>query len=395
MSRRRRRSRELAVALLAGAIASCRACSGDASSEARPAASTARGDDARTSDHGALDVEPFRARARVPAVGWAWVTRDEAASGAVGAADVERAEAAGAATAFEAASIAKTIVATCVMQLVEEGKLALDADVSTYVGFAVRHPRANAPITLRHLLTHTASIADRAATRDPGGVALGDFLGAYFADAGGGGVFLDALPGASMSYSNAGPSLAALAVERAAGVPFAERARSHVLAPLGMRATAFGLEGLPPGTPVATPHAARGAGFARLPAPSHALYPVVDLFATPRDLARFARAVLRGGELDGARILTKPSVDEMLRVQMPDAAPADALGWQVRRFGGRVVVGHEGEDAGASTGLYLDVGAGAGAVVLANGDAFQSGEADRAAALGDLVERLLVAATAP
>ncbi|MCW5837824.1 MAG: serine hydrolase, partial [Labilithrix sp.] len=110
---------------------------------------------------------------------------------------------------------------------------------------------------------------------------------------------------------------------------------------------------------------------------------------------RFARAVLRGGELDGARILTKPSVDEMLRVQMPDAAPADALGWQVRRFGGRVVVGHEGEDAGASTGLYLDVGAGAGAVVLANGDAFQSGEADRAAALGDLVERLLVAATAP
>lgn len=391
--RRRRRARELAVALLAGAVASCRACSDDARTETRPAASA---DDARAAaPRGALDVEPFRARARVPAVGWARVTRDEATTGAVGAADVERAETASATTAFEAASIAKTVIATCVMQLVEERKLALDADVSAYVGFAVRHPRTSAPITLRHLLTHTASIADRVETHAPGGVVLGDFLGGYFADAGGRGVFFDALPGTSMSYSNAGAALAALAVERAAGVDFAARARSHVLAPLGMASTAFGLDGLPPGTTVATPHAARGAGFARLPAPSHALYPVVDLFATPRDLARFARAILRGGELDGARVLTQASVDEMLRVQLPDAAPADALGWQLRRLGGRLVVGHEGEDAGASTGLYLDVLGGAGAIVLANGDAFQSGDADRAAALGDLVEHLLVAPPPP
>jgi len=79
----------------------------------------------------------------------------------------------------------------------------------------------------------------------------------------------------------------------------------------------------------------------------------------------------------------------MLRVQLPDAAPDDALGWQVRSFGGRRVVGHEGEDAGASTGLYLDRASGTGAIVLANGDAFQGEDEARAAALGELVERLL------
>ena len=168
-------------------------------------------------------------------------------------------------------------------------------------------------------------------------------------------MFLDAAPGTSMTYSNVGPSLAALAVERVTGARFADRARARVFAPLGMQTTAFGLDALPAGARVAAPYATRGPTFVRLPAPSHVLYPVVDLFSTPRDLARFARAILRGGELDGVRILTQSSIDEMLRVQLPDAAPDDALGWQVRSFGGRRVVGHEGEDSGASTALYLDI----------------------------------------
>ena len=271
-------------------------------------------------------------------------------------------------------------------------RLSLDADVSAYVGFPVRHPRLPAPITLRHLLTHTAALADREETRAPGGPALGDFLGGYFADAGARAVFLDAGPGTTMAYSNVGPSLAALAVERASGTRFADRARERVFAPLGMRATAFGQDALPAGSRVAAPYAARGDGFVRLSPPSHVLYPVVDLFSTPRDLARFARAIARGGELDDVRILSAPSVSEMLRVQLPDAAPGEALGWQARTFGGRSVVGHEGEDSGVSTGLYLDPTSGSGAIVLANGDAFQGDDGERAAAIGGLLEELLGAA---
>ena len=374
------------VVLLAGACASCQACGGGSSTEDAGSHAPARLDAGAPAS---IDVEPFRAGARVPAVGWASVTRDLESSGAVGMANVERSEPASATTAFEAASIAKTIIATCVMQLVEAKTLALDADVSSYVGFPVRHPRLPAPITLRLLLTHTASIADREETRAAGGVALGDFLAGYFADAGNRGTFLDAAPGTRMSYSNVGPSLAALAVERVTGVRFADRARARVFEPLGMKTTAFGVDALPPGVHLAAPYIARGSSFIRLPPPSHALYPVVDLFSTPRDLARFARAMLRGGELDGVRVLARESVDEMLRVQLPDAAPDDALGWQVRSFGGRRVVGHEGEDAGASTAIYLDRASGTGAILLANGDAFQGEDEARAAALGELVERLL------
>jgi CubicO group peptidase (beta-lactamase class C family) len=328
----------------------------------------------------------------VPAVGWALVTRDSEASGAVGNADVEHSEPAHATTSFEAASIAKTVIAICVMQLVESGKLSLDTDVSRYVGFPVRHPRLPAAITLRHLLTHTASIADRDDTRTGGAMPLGHFLEGYFADAGSRGVFLDAGPGTSAMYSNVGPSLAALAVERVTKARFADVARVRVFEPLGMTATAFGNDALPAGTQLAAPYAAQGDGFKRLPTASHALYPVVDLFSSSRDLARLARVVLRGGELDGARILSQASVDEMFRVQLPDAAPDDALGWQVRTIGGHRVVGHEGEDAGASTGMFVDIASGVGALFLANGDAFQSDAKERATALGELLEMLLATA---
>ena len=64
-------------------------------------------------------------------------------------------------TMYRIASISKLITTLGVMRLVEEGKLALDADVSTYLGWSLRNPHfPEAPITLRMLLTHRASIAD-------------------------------------------------------------------------------------------------------------------------------------------------------------------------------------------------------------------------------------------
>lgn len=381
-------ARAFALAALAATLASCRACTTERGSGARADTSSSAPRPAAT-----IDVDGFRLRARVPAIGWATITGSQTTAGAVGSADLEGAQPATAATVFEAASIAKTIIATCVMQLVEENQLSLDADVSSYAGFPVRRPGQRAPITLRHLLTHTSTIVDVERSAAPGGVPLGDFLASYLGDAGAA-IFLDASPGTTPAYSNVGASLAALAVERVTGTPFAERARERVFGPLGMTHTAFGRDALPPGARLALPYAARGSAFVRLAIASHALYPVVDLFSTPADLARFGRAILGHGALDGRRVLSAESVAAMLRPQPPDAAPLQGLGWQIRTIGGRRVVGHEGEDAGASTGLYLDLVAGVGAVVLANGDAFQGGEPARAAAIGELLDQLLGAARA-
>ena len=57
-------------------------------------------------------------------------------------------------TLFRAGSVSKLFTWTAVMQLVEQGKLDLDADVNTYLDFKIP-PRDGKPITLRNLMTHS------------------------------------------------------------------------------------------------------------------------------------------------------------------------------------------------------------------------------------------------
>lgn len=286
-----------------------------------------------------------REQARVPAIGYAWFTRDAAGEGVVGAEEPSR---------FLAASIAKTIVGTCVMQLVVDGKVSLDADVSQYVGFSVRHPRHPAvTVTLRLALSHVAAMIDDFDTlRAPG--ELEPFLKAYLSLPSHWG---KEAPGAKLRYSNVGTALAALVVERVTKTSFADASSERVFRPLRMSSTQWDRR--------------------------RAVYPVVDLQSTAADLARFGRAILRGGELDGERILPETVVVEMLR---------DSLGWQHTKIGAYSLVGHEGEDRAASTGFYVERTRGIGAVALANGDAFSSGDKKRAAAIADLLEALLGAA---
>jgi len=357
----------------------------------------------------------YRVRARVPGLAFASFTRDrEGEVGADGHADHAKRTAATAGTVFEAASIGKTMIAVAVMQLVDERKLDIDADVTPLVGFPVRHPRSAEPITLRLLLTHRAGLVDRdAELLAPRAAApLGDFLRGYLVRDGAPRreAYGDATPGARVRYSNVGAALAAYAAERAAGLTFDELTRRRVFEPLGMRDTrwtastgaggdagggggAAGAAGAAGVVAVALPHAYADGGFKALPPASHAIYPVVDLHSTARDLTRFGRAILRGGELDGTRILSEPSVRAMFIAH--DASGEQGLAWQLRTVGGRAVVGHEGEDRGATTALFLDRSAGRGAVVLANGDAFASEDPARAAAVQELLAALLERSPSP
>jgi len=357
----------------------------DASANANANANASASASAEAEARGVLE------RAEVAGIGFAAMTRDrEVVAGGTGIADLARRSKVTAETVFEAASIAKLLVATCVMQLVEDGKLDLDADASKYVGFSLRHPRSATPITLRMLLAHRASIRDRQDEIVPPrtGNALATFLEHYMLENAKprAAAFLDAAPGTSTTYSNVGASLAALAVERVAGDTFAEVSAHRVLEPLRMRDTRW-VAPLPSSASGARPYAHADGGFVALPSPSHALYPAVDLHASARDLARFGRAMLRDGELEGARILTPASVHTMMSAVAGDAD--QALAWQLRSIGGVRVAGHEGEDAGATTALFLDLAAGTGAVVLANGDAFASADPARAAAVQTFIGDLL------
>lgn len=360
------RLRKISSVAVACAVAGCSRGAGPASTSTADAGAPAVDSAAAVAvDAGrAVDLARYREEAKVPAIACVSV---DARGGAI-----ELASGVAPETPLQAASIGKPLIAIAVMQLVEEGKLDLDAHVSPVVGFAVKHPRRPGKVTLRALLAHKAGIVDRPATvgraRD---VPLADFVkGELAADDG----WADAAPGAAYRYSNVGAALAAVAVERASRTPYDQRVAARIFRPLGMSRTSFD------GAGAAPPHRREGARFVALPQASHAVYPTVDMRSTPRDLGRLARALLGGGELDGVRILRAESLAVLLDGE---------LGFQRRTLGGRAVVGHEGEDAGASTGLYVDRARGVGAAVLANGDAFASGDPARARALERLVAELL------
>jgi|SRR5680860_667054 len=144
-------------------------------------------------------------------------------------------------TIFLTGSTGKLFTWTAVMQLVEQGKLDLDADVNTYLDFQIpaTYP---APIRLKHLMSHSAGFEDRAFifARDPGELLP---LGPYLARNTPRRV---RPPGVLSAYSNYGAALAGYIVERVAQKPFAHYMAEHIFAPLQMRHSSFE-QPLPPG----------------------------------------------------------------------------------------------------------------------------------------------------
>jgi CubicO group peptidase (beta-lactamase class C family) len=231
------------------------------------------------------------------------------------------------------ASMTKAITSVAAMQLVEQGRLTLDAPLGPLLP-ALAEPRvlegfdadgvpqtrpARAPITLRHLLTHTAGFGYDIWSED---------ITRYVAHFG-----LPAVvscqnaaltapllfdPGARWNYG-INIDFVGKAVEAVSGQNLEEYFRAHVTGPLGMHDTAFRIG--------ADQRARLSAMHARTPEGLVAIPFVVEqepefhmggggLYGTAPDYLRFARAILRGGELDGARILKPETVAEMSRNQI-------------------------------------------------------------------------------
>jgi CubicO group peptidase (beta-lactamase class C family) len=134
-------------------------------------------------------------------------------------------------TPFRIGSTNKLVTWTAVMQLVEQGKLDLDADVNSYLDFQVpdTYPQ---PITLRHLMTHTAGFEDLyldfvSLEESKEVLPPGEFLASHIP----GRVFP---PGEVASYSNYGAALAGYIVARASGQSYDQYVQEQILDPLGM-----------------------------------------------------------------------------------------------------------------------------------------------------------------
>ena len=130
---------------------------------------------------------------------------------------------------FRVASVSKIPTSIAAIQLVEQGKVDLDADISAYLDFEIER-RFDEPLTLRHLLTHSAGFDEH------GSLTPTTDLEAYVKNDPPVQVFA---PGTTPGYSNYGMALAGYIVQRVSGQPFEAYVREHVLEPAGMTSSTY------------------------------------------------------------------------------------------------------------------------------------------------------------
>jgi CubicO group peptidase (beta-lactamase class C family) len=227
---------------------------------------------------------------------------------------------------FWIASMTKAITASAAMQLVEQGKLSLDAPIGAllpdlaspqvFEGFdAAGKPKlrpATKPITLKHLLTHTAGYCYNI---------WNGAMGRHMEQAGIPGITtcenkalampLSFEPGERWEYG-INIDWAGKAVEAASGKKLDAYLTDHIFAPLGMTSTGFRLTPDMRGRLVGT-HA-RGADGTLTPIPFEMMQEPEfhmgggGLYGTAHDYIRFIRMLLNGGQLDGNRVLRAETV---------------------------------------------------------------------------------------
>lgn len=246
-------------------------------------------------------------------------------------------------TLFRIASITKLFTWTAVMQLVEQGKLDLNADVNTYLKSFQIPATFPQPITMAHLMSHTPGFEDRVvglfARRVEEVPSLQALLTTRLPNR-------VRPPGHQPSYSNHGVALAGYLVQEISGLPWETYVEEKILKPLGMdRAT--------PRQPVpkeladdlAIGYEFVGGEYRRGQFEYVTTVPAGAMSATAIDMTKFMLAHLQHGTFGGARILQDATADEMHRTHFrPDPRVSGmAHGFAELRSHGQRMIGHGGD----------------------------------------------------
>lgn len=277
-------------------------------------------------------------------------------------------------TLFPMGSVGKLFTWTAVMQLVERGKLDLDADVNTYLDFRIpdTYPQ---PITLKHLLTHTAGFEElyfESLTVDeaelmPAGEWLSTHMPARVRP-----------PGDAAAYSNYGAALAGYIVTRVSGQSYEAYIEEHIFAPLGMTHSTP----RSPIPPALRAHAAVGYMIVEgdhQPVPEFmgqsAIVPAGGHAASAADMARFMIALL-SDDAAGDSPSTAPRIlNESTARQMHDTLYTPDPRLRGTAYGlfdisdnGRLTLGHDGDTLGFKAQLLLLPEENLGVFVVYNGE---------------------------
>ncbi|MCP5538572.1 MAG: beta-lactamase family protein [Akkermansiaceae bacterium] len=237
---------------------------------------------------------------------------------------------------FWIASMTKSVTATTLMTLVDEGRLNLDEPASKWLPALAKAHLADGtppkrPITLRDLMSHTSGLAFPPRKPTDGAQSLKGYVAQLVAAP------LAFEPGTDYEYGF-GLTVSGHIAEIAAGKPFDALMRERVLDPLGMKDTAFN-----PGAALRARFAKTyktaedGEGLARAHNPfvmpddetPRMVEPSGGLFSTAADMARFYQMILDGGEFEGKRIVSREAIAEMTTPHHAGGKVLNyGLGWQ-------------------------------------------------------------------
>jgi CubicO group peptidase (beta-lactamase class C family) len=281
-------------------------------------------------------------------------------------------------TVFQLGSDSKMMVGIAIMQLKEQGKIDLDAPVTTYLPYFQLADERYKEITIRQILSHRSGLPystgygydfytsdyqspeydEQALERHVRNLAQ---------------VKLRSAPGKQMQYSDLGFEILGDVIDKVSGQSFEAYTQEHIFAPLGMQHTTFLVQEVSPEL-LAAPHVLREGPkivvndffpYSRQHAPSSHLFSNVD------DMSRYALAHLNQGQLGEMRILPAAAYEEMWAPQGDTNLPSPwekemGLGWALGGQEGRRLVGHGGMDIGFGCGFIMAPDDGLAVVVMVN-----------------------------
>lgn len=246
-------------------------------------------------------------------------------------------------TVFRAGSVSKLVTCTAVMQQVEQGTLSLNTDVNDYLSDFSIPSNYPTPITLDHLMTHTAGFEDRwigyETHNESKTLPLGEFVQSNIPAR-------VSEPGTVHSYSNYGIDLAGYLVEQAAGISFPEYVERNIFRPLGMIHTTFE-QSLPSAmaSELAVGYSYTGDTYSAAPFSYVNTMPSSGMSTTAADMAAFMIAHLQDGQYGSESILNEATARIMHQQQFTHdpALPGMAYGFKERYINGWRVIGHGGD----------------------------------------------------
>jgi len=246
-------------------------------------------------------------------------------------------------TPFYIGSVTKSFTALAAMQLVEEGKIDLDAPVQKYLPwFQVENQDASAKITVRNLLNHTSGISEKDGNR-----VWASQQGLEETLRGFGALPLTHSVGEKWEYSNVNYSIAGLIVEKVSGQSYSDYVTQNILEPLDMRhsytSRALALaDGLSSGHYYMFGNAFEGVG----PLPPSDL-PAGLLISSAEDMTHYVIAQLNDGQYRDATILSSQGIAELHHpsVPRPEENSFYAMGWATSSLDGVPAVWHTGDTA--------------------------------------------------